>query len=168
MNTRNTDDRPRRWFIVIFISLFLFNINGAHAEDLKIREYQNDVKPVMVGRIDDMKETEKCIQRKTKEEERKRKLERSKSKWESLGDCRITYYCPCCNDPTGYGSSSGETLQEGYVACSWLSNGTKIKINGTEYTVMDCCGTEAIDIFVDTDACYCNDNYYTEVKILRE
>lgn len=86
--------------------------------------------------------------------------------WESLGDCRITCYCPSCNDPAGsYQSSSGTTLYEGCVACSWLPIGTVLKINGTEYTVVDTCGTEAIDVFKDTSYCCCNENYYTEVFI---
>lgn len=87
--------------------------------------------------------------------------------WESVGNCRITHYCPVCNDPSGsYQSSSGKTLREGYVACNWLENGTEIKINDKEYVVMDTCGTEAIDVFQDTgDECCCTANYYAEVKI---
>lgn len=180
MNTRNEGERPRRWLIAIFISTFLFNVNGAHAEDLEIRNAQNDVKPVIEKRIDDIKETEKCIQRNAEEErrekERQERIKRAKMKrlaearkWESLGQCRITYYCPSCNDPAGsYQSSSGVTLYEGCVACNWLSIGTKIKIHGVEYTVMDTCGTDAIDIFIDTGGCQCSGNYYTEVKIRKE
>ena len=180
MNTRNEGERPRRWLIAIFISLFLFNVTGAHAEDLEVKKFQNDVKPVLEKRVDDIKETEKCIQRAAKEKEKQERLKRAKMKrlaeqkkeasmWKSLGQCRITYYCPGCNDPAGsYQSSSGVTLYEGCVACNWLSIGTKIKIHGVEYTVMDTCGTDAIDIFVDTGGCQCSGNYYTEVKIRKE
>lgn len=103
-----------------------------------------------------------------KERKRKAKLEEEK-KWESIGECRITTYCPACNDPSGsYQSSSGVTLYEGCVACSWLSIGTVIRINGNEYVVVDRCGTDAIDIFVDTPYCMCNSNYYTEVEIKKK
>lgn len=88
-------------------------------------------------------------------------------KWVSLGHFRITTYCPSCNDPAGYQSSSGRILEEGMVACNWLENGTKLRIQGEVYTVNDYCGTNAIDIFVDTDMCYCNTNRYTEVEIWR-
>lgn len=104
----------------------------------------------------------------TKKETRKTVSKQAKPKahWESLGYCRITEYCPQCNDPVGtYQSSSGATLCDGYVACNWLSNGTKIKIDGVEYVVMDTCGTDAIDIFNDTEVCQCARNEYQEVQI---
>ena len=104
-----------------------------------------------------------------KEREKEQKMKEYENHWETIGEQRITTYCPCCNDPVGsYQSSSGATLQEGYVACNWLDVGTKIRINGAEYIVMDTCGTEAIDIFVDTSCCMCNDDYYTNVEIWRE
>lgn len=87
--------------------------------------------------------------------------------WESLGYCRITEYCPSCNDPCGYQSSSGVTLQEGMAACSWLPIGTKLRIGGCEYVVMDTCGTDAIDIFRDSGVycCECSANYWAEVEV---
>lgn len=88
-----------------------------------------------------------------------------KSHWESLGYVRCTEYCASCNSPSGHTSSSGTYLSEGCVACSWLSIGTKIRIDGHEYTVVDICGTDAIDIFVDSYGCYCNMNTYKEVEI---
>lgn len=103
-----------------------------------------------------------------KEQKRKAKLIEEK-KWESIGYCRITTYCPSCNSPSGsYQSSSGQTLYEGCVACSWLSIGTVIRINGAQYVVVDKCGTDAIDIFVDTPYCMCNANYYAEVEIKKK
>lgn len=173
MNTRNEGEKPRRWLIAIFISLFLFNVTGAHAEDLEVKKVQNDVKPVLEKRVDDIKETKKCIQRAKKEKERLKRIKRAKMKrlreerkWKSIGECRITEYCPSCNDPAGsYQSSSGTYLYEGCVACNWLSNGTKIRINGCEYVVVDTCGTDAIDIFRDTSCCCCDGNYYAEVEI---
>lgn len=89
-------------------------------------------------------------------------------RWESIGACRVTEYCPICNDPEGYESSSGKELQNGDVACNWLPNGTRIRIDGKEYTVNDYCGTEAIDIFIDTDECWCDKNAYEEVYIKEE
>lgn len=88
------------------------------------------------------------------------------SHWHSIGQKRITEYCPSCNDPRGsYDSSSGVHLEEGMVACKWLPNGTRLRINGDEYVVKDYCGTEAIDIFRDTDNCYCDLNTYMEVFV---
>ena len=88
-----------------------------------------------------------------------------KGSWKPLGKQRITTYCPICNDPPGYKSKSGKELQYGYVACNWLPIGAKISIEGEIFYVMDTCGTEAIDIFIDTDECTCNLNEYKEVSI---
>lgn len=118
------------------------------------QQYENNVK-------------EKEEAEKKKREEEKRKAE--ERKWASLGECYITTYCPGCNDPAGtYQSSSGTTLYEGCVACSWLPIGSTIKIDGSVYTVVDRCGTNAIDLFVDTSYCMCDRSYYTEVKIKRK
>lgn len=92
----------------------------------------------------------------------------SQVKWRSIGKCRITEYCPCCNDPAGYQSSSGKRLEEGDAACSWLENGTQIRVRGRVYTIVDTCGTEAIDLFVDTDECWCDRNECQEVEIREE
>ncbi len=90
------------------------------------------------------------------------------SPWKSIGMRRITTYCPWCNDPPGtHNSSSGVRLYEGCAACNWLAIGTKIRINGNEYTIVDNCGTDAIDIFVDTSYCQCHTNYYTNVEIYK-
>jgi len=90
--------------------------------------------------------------------------------WESLGDVRVTTYCTACNSPAGYASATGKYLEYGDVACSWLPMGTHILIDGEEFTVVDVCGTEAIDIFLDgpIDECICDRNYYTEVYIWKE
>lgn len=117
------------------------------------QQYENNVK-------------EKEEAEKKKREEEKRKAE--ERKWESLGYYRITTYCPGCNDPAGtYQSSSGTTLYEGCVACSWLSIGTRLRIDGYEYVVMDTCGVGGtIDIFVDSGSyCSCNTLSYKEVYI---
>jgi len=110
------------------------------------------------------------IQReKQQEKARQKKIAEYEAHWGSLGKCRITTYCPWCNDPVGsYQSSSGVRLYEGCVACNWLPIGTKLRINGVEYTVLDTCGTDAIDIFVDTDSCHCHTNYYTNVEIFNK
>ena len=87
--------------------------------------------------------------------------------WKSLGECRITSYCPSCNDGSGHESSSGTYLEYGHAACSWLPIGTKISIDGDIFTIVDICGTDAIDIFIDHDDgyCQCNLNEYKEVRI---
>lgn len=90
--------------------------------------------------------------------------------WVSLGDCRVTSYCPACNSPAGHASATGKYLEYGDCACSWLPMGTVLMIDGEVFTVVDVCGTEAIDIFLDgpIDTCVCDRNYYTEVYIWEE
>ena len=87
--------------------------------------------------------------------------------YEDLGMCRITTYCPSCNDGAGHASSSGVYLEYGHAACRWLPNGTVIDIEGEEFVIVDTCGTDAIDIFVDTDTCRCDLNEYKHVMIKR-
>ena len=87
--------------------------------------------------------------------------------YEDLGECRITTYCPSSNDRAGHESSSGVYLEYGHAACRWLPNGTIISIEGEEFEIVDTCGTDAIDIFVDTDYCRCDLNEYRHVYIVK-
>lgn len=82
-------------------------------------------------------------------------------------EARITTYCPACNEPQGYGSASGKVLAPGDCACNWLPLGTVISIDGEVFTVVDICGTDAIDLFIDDGSgeCHCNVNKYVEVII---
>ena len=89
-------------------------------------------------------------------------------RWESIGACRVTEYCPICNDPEGYESASGKELATGDAACRWLPLGTVIRIGKREYTIVDTCGTDAIDLFIDSDECWCDRNEYVDVKIKKE
>lgn len=91
-----------------------------------------------------------------------------KTEYVDLGECRITTYCPECNDGEGYESSSGTELEYGHCACNWLPVGTKINIEGEPFVVVDTCGTDAIDIFIDTDDCWCNVNEYRKVVVVNE
>ncbi len=86
-----------------------------------------------------------------------------------LGQCRITCYCPTCNDGEGHESSSGTYLEYGHAACRWLPIGTVIDIEGDEFEIVDTCGTDAIDIFIDDESgCRCNLNEYRHVVIRKE
>ena len=89
--------------------------------------------------------------------------------WKSLGECRITTYCPYCNDGEGHESSSGKELEYGDCACSWLPIGTTLSVEGEIFVVRDRCGTEAIDIFIDHNDgfCGCNLNEYRQVSVLQ-
>lgn len=89
--------------------------------------------------------------------------------WKSLGKCRITCYCHVCNDGHGYESTSGKHLKYGHAACRWLPNGTIISVEGEIFEIVDTCGTDAIDLFVDTenDYCSCNLNEWRLVSIKR-
>lgn len=104
---------------------------------------------------------------KEKQEKKKPVVKKKKSKWRYIGDCRVTSYCPYCNDGSGHESSSGRYLSYGHVACNWLPIGTKISIEGDIFVVADICGTEAIDIYLDHSEgyCYCNLNEYRKVSI---
>lgn len=94
------------------------------------------------------------------------KLKKQKASEWYVTTARITEYCPECNDPCGsHQSSSGKYLTDGDCACSWLAIGTEVKINGSIYTVVDRCGTDAIDIFRDTATCQCDLNETTTVYI---
>lgn len=90
-----------------------------------------------------------------------------KESWQSIGEHRITAYCPECNEPSGYQSSSGKKLESGDCACSWLPIGTEINIEGEPFVVVDKCGTDAIDIFIDSESCQCNLNDYRHVSVKR-
>ena len=87
--------------------------------------------------------------------------------WKPLGKCRITTYCHVCNDGHGYESTSGKRLKYGLAACRWLENGTIISVEGELFEIADTCGTDAIDLFVDTDGepCRCNVNEYRMVSV---
>lgn len=85
-----------------------------------------------------------------------------------LGECRITEYCPYCNEPHGHDSATGVYLSEGHAACNWLPMGTVIEIDGRTYEIVDVCGTDAIDLFRESDSCQCNLNDYAQVKIIKE
>ena len=93
--------------------------------------------------------------------------EKPKEVWKDVGECRITSYCPYCNDGSGYESSSGVELKYGHAACNWLPIGTKISIEGEIFTIVDTCGTDAIDIFIDHDDgwCGCRLNEYRKVAV---
>lgn len=91
------------------------------------------------------------------------------SEWEQLGKCRITTYCPSCNDGSGHESASGKYLEYGDCACSWLPMGTVISIEGEEFEVVDICGTDAIDIYIDDESgCNCNLNEWRYVSVKKE
>ena len=80
---------------------------------------------------------------------------------------RVTEYCPACNSPAGHGSASGVYLTAGHCACGWLPMGAVVEIDGARYEVVDTCGTDAIDIFIDDNsgACVCDRNEVEEVTV---
>lgn len=161
--------------LILFLIFAMTTTNIAFAQNIKGENegINNEISLATNRHCDEIsdvfKENEdKIAKEEKKKRERERKL-REERQWESLGECRITTYCPACNDPAGsYQSSSGTTLYEGCVACSWLPLGATLRINGSIYTVVDRCGTDAIDIFVDTSYCMCSSNYYTKVEIKKE
>lgn len=80
---------------------------------------------------------------------------------------RYTHYCACASCGSGSGvTASGKKVYNGmanpyYVACNWLPMGSVIRVNGTNYTVVDRGGSGLstvgrIDIFTPEGhaACY--------------
>lgn len=85
-----------------------------------------------------------------------------------LGEYRITTYCCACNEEYGFQSASGKNLEYGDVAMNGVPFGTKICIDGEEFTVVDRCGVDnTVDIFIENDSGCCNCNYldYKEVFV---
>ena len=160
------DSKPNKLFLLVLIGLLISLIISVDIVKAKVNEEAiHNVKNFeknMTAAVD----TGEDFSNEMKEVETEVSEFEDESHWTSLGSCRITTYCAGCNDPAGsYQSSSGAVLYEGCVACNWLPIGTRLRIDGCEYVVMDTCGTDAIDIFVDTGYCMCNANYYTEVYV---
>lgn len=86
-----------------------------------------------------------------------------------IGEHRITEYCATCNDGAGHESASGKYLEYGDAACNWLPFGTVIDIEGDEFVIVDTCGTDAIDLYVEdgVNGCNCSLNEYKRVAIKR-
>lgn len=123
--------------------------------------------PIEAGVVKVMQTAEQEIAKAEQTPEKTTAKAEKAERWESLGECRITEYCPSCNDGAGHESASGVYLEEGHAACSWLPMGTVIRVGGMEYEVVDICGTDAIDLFRDTVGCYCNVNKYRKVEVRR-
>ena len=87
------------------------------------------------------------------------------------GNCRITFYCPCsacCGQWAGGGTASGTTPTAGRTVAADLPFGTRLLINGHEYTVEDS-GVYGywVDIYCDSHQEALNRGMYqTEVFII--
>lgn len=76
----------------------------------------------------------------------------------SLGEFKLTAYCPCeeCSGGWGKQTSTGVVATEGVTIAvdpNVIPYGTKVYINGHEYTAQDCGGAingKDIDIFMDS------------------
>jgi 3D (Asp-Asp-Asp) domain-containing protein len=92
----------------------------------------------------------------------------------SLGEYKITYYCPCekCCGKSGGITASGTKAQANHtIAADWgiLPQGTEVLINGQWYTVEDRGGAingNRIDIFVESheEAMQLGVDYYEVFK----
>lgn len=171
--------------IGIVLAVVIFTVSG------KLKEERSAVKAAEIRvkrarpedydflhRVKSAKENEKknldlLRKEKEKEKERKRRLaklriaKRKRRGWTSIGRKRITYYCPSCNSPRGtHRSAMGVRLREGHVAFNGARLGAKIKIGKKIYTVVDRCGTNAVDIFKDTMDCHCHSSSYENVQVM--
>ena len=167
----------------IVLAVAIFTVSG------KLKEERSAVKAAEVKvkcarledydflyRVESAKENKKKnlnLLQKEKEKERKKRLaklriaKRKQRRWTSIGRKRITYYCPSCNSPRGtHRSAMGVRLREGYVAFNGARLGSKIKIGKRIYTVVDRCGTNAVDIFKDTVDCHCHSSSYQNVQVM--
>lgn len=102
-------------------------------------------------------------------------IEEPEPEYISLGEFRLTAYCPCeiCCDECAYNrpvdeygntivyTTSGKIAQEGYTIAAdpdVLPYGTIVYIDGHEYEVQDCGGAitnNSIDIYFDTHEAAC-------------
>lgn len=93
---------------------------------------------------------------------------------------RYTHYCACASCGSGSGvTASGKKVYNGmanpyYVACNWLPMGSVIRVNGTNYTVVDRGGSGLstvgrIDIFTPEGhaACYRYGTGSCSIEIVR-
>lgn len=93
---------------------------------------------------------------------------------------RYTHYCACASCGSGSGvTASGKKVYNGmanpyYVACNWLPMGSVIRVNGTNYTVVDRGGSGLstvgrIDIFTPEGhaACYRYGTGRCSIEIVR-
>lgn len=93
--------------------------------------------------------------------------------WKSLGEYKITYYCPCrrcCGRWSGGPTASGTMPEEGVTVASSLPFGTHILIDGDEYVVEDRGVTGMhIDIYLeDHQECLDRGVDYMEVYMWEE
>lgn len=94
----------------------------------------------------------------------------------NMGECKITYYCPCeiCSEGWGHQTSSGATARSGHTVAvdpDVFDIGSKILIDGIVYTAEDIGGGvqgDHVDIFVDTHEETLEGGVkYKDVKVIR-
>ena len=93
-----------------------------------------------------------------------------------MGECKITYYCPCeiCSEGWGHQTYSGKTARSGHTVAVDLDVfdiGSKLLIDGKVYTAEDIGGGvegDHVDIFVDTHEETLEGGVkYKDVKVIR-
>ena len=93
-----------------------------------------------------------------------------------MGECKITYYCPCesCSDQYGRQTASGKTARSNHTVAvdpDVFDIGSKLLIDGKIYVAEDVgggvCG-DHVDIFVDTHEETLEGGVrFTDVKVVR-
>ena len=76
----------------------------------------------------------------------------------NMGECKITYYCPCeiCSEGWGHQTYSGKTARSEHTVAvdpNVIAYGTKLLIDGHVYTAEDCGGNvrgDHVDIYLDS------------------
>ena len=97
--------------------------------------------------------------------------------WESLGEFRLTFYCPCyqCSEGWGHQTSSGAYATEGRTIAvdpRVIPYGTKVRIGDHVFVAEDRGGSikgKRIDIFMESHAaCRKAGVQYSEIFIKKE
>ena len=94
----------------------------------------------------------------------------------NMGQCKITYYCPCeiCSEGWGHQTYSGKTARSAHTVAvdpDVFDIGSKLLIDGKIYTAEDIGGGvkgDHVDIFVDTHEETLEGGVkYKDVKVIR-
>lgn len=151
--------------IIVIIFILIASTHVIDAYGATNRNDEKDIIKVLSKTIESTINTAEKLEKEYNEQQAKIEEQR----WKTYENIRLTEYCPYCNSPSGsYQSASGVYLEQGHIACSWLDIGTRVIIDDIEYTVVDICGTDAVDIFVDSSYCNCTLNKYTTIKVYEQ
>lgn len=146
-------------FIIVFITMLLYIIDGANEIKSELKTAEMPSVTFHISRPAEAEvmialPVEECSIPKEEIPETALVVETE----ESIGNFRLTAYCPCdyCSEGYGRGTATGTVATAGRTIAvdpSVIPYGTVVEINGHEYIAEDCGGAindNRIDIFFDT------------------